>query len=79
MKGNNMSNEFKQFRRVQIAELRQYVSGEDMSAISITSVDRENGSPKEGDMIARNPTNHRDQWLVNKEYFDKNFEPLQFN
>jgi hypothetical protein len=28
-----------------------------------------------GDMIARNPKNHSDQWLVAKQYFEDNFEP----
>jgi len=27
-------------------------------------------------MIARNPQNHEDQWLVARQYFDENFEPL---
>jgi uncharacterized protein YozE (UPF0346 family) len=26
-------------------------------------------------MIARNPKNHDDQWLVAKQYFEDNFEP----
>lgn len=37
----------------------------------------ENGSPKIGDMIARNPKNHEDQWLVAEQYFNDNFEPIQ--
>jgi len=32
------------------------------------------GSPKVGDMIARNPKNHNDMWLVAKVYFEDNFE-----
>jgi hypothetical protein len=32
--------------------------------------------PKEGDMIARNPKNHKDQWLVAAQYFADNFEPI---
>jgi hypothetical protein len=71
-----MSN-FKQYRRKQIAELRAYEPGETLSErISISAADRENGSPKEGDMIARNPVNHDDQWLVAKDYFEMNFEPV---
>lgn len=71
-----MTSEFKQYRRRQIAELRPYVPGEDMTGISVSSVDEKAGSPKEGDMIARNPRNHADQWLVNAEYFKDNFESL---
>lgn len=44
--------------------------------VSISDVDLLNGSPKEGDMIARNPKNHLDQWLVAEEYFNNNFETI---
>lgn len=67
---------FKQYRRKQIAELRPYVFGEPMERISISIPDREAGAPKVGDMIARNPKNHDDQWLVAKQYFKDNFEPV---
>jgi hypothetical protein len=70
-------SDFKQYRRKQIAELRPYVPGESLSDnVSITVADVDAGSPKEGDMIARNPKNHNDQWLVAKKYFEDNFEPL---
>jgi hypothetical protein len=69
--------DFQQFRRKQIAELRPYTPGEDLSErVSISAPDREAGSPKIGDMIARNPANHDDQWLVAKAYFEANFEPV---
>lgn len=70
-------NSFKQFRRSQIAELCPYVPGEGLAYVSISEPDRQNGSPKLGDMIARNPTNHNDQWLVAAKYFADNFEPLE--
>ena len=44
--------------------------------VSISVEDLANGSPKSGDMIARNPKNHTDQWLVAEQYFNDNFEPL---
>jgi hypothetical protein len=73
-----MSDAFKPYRRRQIAELRPYIPGEVLSdRVSIAAVDRENGSPKAGDMIARNPKNHEDQWLVAKQYFLDNLEPIQ--
>lgn len=68
-------SEFKQYRRSQIAELREWEPGDDVSAVSIADVDRSCGSPKSGDMIARNPANHSDQWLVAAAYFAVNFEP----
>lgn len=67
--------EFTQYRRKQIAELRPYQPGDDMSGISISQPDKDAGSPKLGDMIARNPKNHEDQWLVAAQYFADNFEP----
>jgi len=67
--------EFKQYRRKNIAEMRQYVEGELLdSKVSIADADKKNGSPKVGDMIARNPKNYEDQWLVAKKYFEDNFE-----
>jgi hypothetical protein len=69
-----MSN-FTQYRRKQIAELRPWQGGDDMSRISVSAPDAEAGSPKPGDMIARNPKNHDDQWLVAAQYFADNFEP----
>lgn len=70
-------SEFKQYRRKQIAELRPYMEGEVLSSrVSISAADKDTGSPKLGDMIARNPKNHDDQWLVAAAYFDDNFEAV---
>lgn len=68
---------WRQYRRSKIAELRHYVPGETLEGVSIADVDRKAGSPREGDMIARNPKNHADQWLVAAAYFADNFEPLE--
>ena len=86
-----MKGEFKKYRRTQIAEMRP-VTDADIRAfeqdkhphsmrdtefrVSISDADKANGSPKIGDMIARNPKNHNDQWLVAKQYFEDNFEPI---
>ena len=80
--------EFNQYRRKQIAELRpvndqdllQFVRKRkimvDDVEVSISAQDIINGSPVDGDMIARNPENHKDQWLVAKKYFEDNFEKV---
>lgn len=68
-------SDFQPYRRKQIAELRPWKAGDDMSRVSMSVPDREAGSPKPGDMIARNPKNHNDQWLVAAKYFADNFEP----
>ena len=67
-------SEFKQYRRKRNAELRPYVQGENMDGISVSDADAKAGSPKTGDMIARNPENHEDQWLVAAQYFADHFE-----
>jgi hypothetical protein len=72
-----MNEAFKSYGRKQIAEFRPYVPGEVLTdRVSVSASDREAGSPKPGDMIARNPKNHDDQWLVAAQYFADNFEPV---
>jgi hypothetical protein len=70
-----MMAEFTRYRRSQIAELAPWSPDFDMSRVSVSAPDKEAGSPKAGDMIARNPKNHDDQWLVAAQYFADNFEP----
>jgi len=69
--------EFKQYRRKSISEMRPYIEGEDMTGVSVSLEDVKNGSPKVGDMIARNPKNYADQWLVAQQYFQDNLEPIE--
>lgn len=71
-------SKFKKYTRTNIAEMRDVTDSEVMSKslnskISISPADKENGSPKMGDKIARNPLNHNDQWLVAEQYFNENF------
>jgi len=76
--------DFTKYRRTQIAEMRPVTQHESENQdaildndISVSQTDLENGSPKLGDMIARNPKNHNDQWLVAKQYFQDNFESIK--
>ena len=64
-----------QYKRKGLSEMRPYVVGEELPGVSISEADAKNGSPKLGDMIARNPLNHNDQWLVAEKYFHDNLEP----
>jgi hypothetical protein len=66
---------FKQYRHTQIAEMCPVEEFTSLAEVSISKPDREAGSPKPGDMVARNPKNHADQWLVAAKYFADNFEP----
>lgn len=69
-------NVYRAYRRKQIAHLRPWKKGEDMTGISVSAADAVAGSPKEGDMIAINEKNVEDRWLVAAAYFADNFEPL---
>lgn len=74
-------SEFKEYKRTNIAEMRPVTEEEANSSashlrkkgVSISDPDIANGSPLIGDMIARNPDNHADQWLVSASYFENNF------
>ena len=57
--------------------MRPYVEGEDLSGVNISEHDKNN--IKAGDMIACDPDNPSDMWLVNQEYFKKTFEPEPIN
>jgi hypothetical protein len=83
---------WKKYRRTNVAEMRpvtihdidhfnlyDFIAGNVNSLsvqISISEADLKNGSPKLGDMIARNPENHKDQWLVAEQYYKDNFEEM---
>ncbi len=78
---NHMQDQFKKYKRKEIAELKPVTkdeaeNGQCDEAVSISKEDIANGSPKAGDMVARNPKNHNDQWLVAKQYFEDNFEEI---
>lgn len=74
---NSNEKTFSQYRRNKIAELRPWKAGEDMGGISVSQEDAKTGSPKSGDMIARNPANHTDRWLVASAHFADNFYPVR--
>lgn len=81
---------FKKYKRVQEAEIRPLTeddfkqfsefgciyTNDNGTKVSISDADLDNGSPKVGDMIARNPKMHCDQWLIAKDYFEDNFTEL---
>lgn len=63
---------FKRYERRAIQELAEWTPDTDMTGISVSVEDEKKGSPKAGDMIARNPKNHDDKWLVAADYFANN-------
>jgi len=62
------------YRKKQLQELTPWFDGVPMQLVSISPADLKNGSPKMGDMIAYNPKNTSDRWLVAKQFFDDNYE-----
>ncbi|WP_019025346.1 MULTISPECIES: hypothetical protein [unclassified Thioalkalivibrio] len=70
-----MDESFKKYRRKTIVDVRPYIEGEDLAGkVSISREDELNGSPRPGDVIARNPDNAA-QWLINAAEFQEKFEP----
>ncbi len=75
---------FNKYKRIQIAEMR-HISTEEFAngpealqkqGISVSDADISKGYPTLACMVARNPKDHNDQWLVNCEYFKDNFESM---
>jgi hypothetical protein len=67
-------SDFKKYRAKKIIEIRPYMEGEDITRTRLSSEDWFNGSPKIGDMIARDVSKHSDQWLISKKAFDNDYE-----
>jgi hypothetical protein len=58
-----------------LQEMEPWTTDVDMIGVSISSKDMEGGSPKQGDMIAFNPEDRRDRWLVAHRFFINNYDP----
>lgn len=65
---------WQKYRRTGFSEMRPYVSGEDLSNVSVSA---EDDPETDLGVIARNPDNHKDQWYVSRAYFDRNFEVIE--
>jgi hypothetical protein len=64
---------FEKYKRTDISEMRPYIKGEDLTTISVSSVDNPD---LDMGMVARNPKNHKDQWYVARKYFEDNFKEI---
>lgn len=62
------------YRKKELQELEPWVEGSFMDGVSVSDADKANGSPKKGDMIAINPNDNTDMWLVAEKYFNDNYE-----
>ena len=66
-----MENDWKQYKRKGLSEMRPYVKGDDLSKVSVS---KEDDPENDMGMIARNPKKHEDKWYVSRKYFEDNFE-----
>jgi len=67
-------SEFSYYQKTSLHEMRPYVSGEDLSSVSVSA---EDNPETDMGMIARNPKNHADQWYVGRKYFENNMEIVE--
>ncbi len=58
------------YRKTALQPMEPWAEGMDLTAVSISDYDLENGSPKKGDMIAYG--DEGDMWLVAKNFFEAN-------
>lgn len=70
------TDKFKRYRKYELAEMRPYVEGEDMTNIRVGDDETKLGCPKKGDMVCRNEVNHDDQWLLAEEKFKHHYEAI---
>lgn len=62
------------YRKKQLQELIRWTPDLPMALVSISEADKNNGSPKDGDMIAFNPKDPTDVWLVAEQFAADNYE-----
>lgn len=65
----------KNYRKKQLQPMEPWAPDTDMTGVSVSEADRKAGSPQDGDMIAVNPQNGEDRWLVAADFFAANYEP----
>lgn len=65
--------QMQEYRKKGVTPMEPWTPEVDMEGVSVAEEDKVAGSPREGDMIATNPDNPADRWLVAKAYFEKNY------
>ncbi|MEE8208063.1 MAG: hypothetical protein V3T88_03795 [Nitrosomonadaceae bacterium] len=63
----------KNYIKKQVQPMTPWLEGMYTGDVSISAPDALNGSPKAGDMIAINPNNSEDKWLVAAKFFNENY------
>ena len=62
------------YRKKAIQEIIPWEVNIPMALVSVSEADKNNGSPKIGDMIAFDQKNPTDMWLIAEEFFANNYE-----
>ena len=61
------------YRKKHLQKLEPWTENTNMELVSVSAADKLSGSPKKGDMIASNPLDDKDLWLVGEKYFKENY------
>lgn len=67
---------YKMYKKKTLTEATPWTPEFDMTLVSVSEADKLSGSPKVGDMIARNPNNPDDLWLIEANTFAETYEPV---
>jgi ABC-type microcin C transport system permease subunit YejE len=62
------------YKKKQVQPMQAWTADTDMTGVSVSQADKDSGSPKLGDMIAFNPQNLTDRWLVAEKFLNDNYE-----
>lgn len=67
----------KLYRKTQTQPMSPYDPAKGLPfGCSVSQADKDNGSPRVGDMIAVNPNDETDTWLVAEKFFKDNYEEV---
>jgi hypothetical protein len=69
-----MDNKMQDYRKKNVQPMEPWTPDVDMEGVSVSEPDIANGSPLAGDMIAINPADPSDRWLVSADFFVTNYE-----
>ena len=73
LEDKTMPEPTKYYRKKELQPLFPWTPELPMGLVSISEADKANGSPKKGDMIAYNPKEATDFWLVSEKFFKDNY------
>lgn len=69
-------SDIKLYQKTTKQSMEPWTASIDMARVSISQADLDNGSPKQGDMIAHNKDLKGDSWLIAKKFFEDNYKEV---